>query len=263
MIFYFSGTGNSLQIAKNIAEHNDEKLISIAFEMNNRGEELEYTLKENEVIGFVYPVYAWAPPKMVTDFIEKLKLNNYKDNYIFSVATCGGNIGDTMKVLSSSLKKRNFNLCSGFSVIMPSNYVTGGDVDLKEIVEKKLSSAEEVLKNINHVIKERKKNIFQVVKGPIPRILTSAINSLFNKVGRNTKKFYANDSCTGCGICESVCNCKNIKVEGKPKWGKECAQCLGCINLCPFKAIQYGKSTESKGRYKNPNVTINEMRINR
>ena len=37
MIFYFSGTGNSLQIAKNIAEHNDEKLISIAFEMNNRG----------------------------------------------------------------------------------------------------------------------------------------------------------------------------------------------------------------------------------
>jgi hypothetical protein len=29
MIFYFSGTGNSLQVAKSIAEHNNEKLISI------------------------------------------------------------------------------------------------------------------------------------------------------------------------------------------------------------------------------------------
>lgn len=263
MIFYFSGTGNSLQAAKDIAAYNGEKIISIAVELNTGEKEFEYTLTENEIIGFVYPAYAWAPPKMVTDFIAKLKFNNYKDNYIFSVVTCASSVGDAMKVLSSSLKKKNLNLCSGFSVIMPTNYIIGGNVESKEIVEKKLSEVEEALKDINHVIKRREKGVFKVEKGEIPVILTNFINFLFNKGGKNTKKFYVNNSCTGCGICESVCNCKTIKVDGKPKWGKECAQCLGCINLCPVKAIQYGKGTESKGRYKNPNITINEMRINR
>jgi NAD-dependent dihydropyrimidine dehydrogenase PreA subunit/flavodoxin len=262
MIFYFSGTGNSLQVAKSIAEHNDEKLISIASEMNNKNDVFEYNLKDNEVIGFVYPVYAWGPPKMVINFIEKLELNNYKDNYIFSAATCGENIGNTMKVIAASLKKKNLNLNSGFSISMPNNYIIMGHVDSKEIEDKKLLSAEETLKNINNVIKERKKDIFQVVKGLMPGILTSVINPLFNKGAMNTKKFYANDRCTSCGICESVCNCKTIKVEGKPKWGKECTQCLACIHLCPVSAIQYGKGTESKGRYKNPNVSVDEMRVN-
>jgi len=263
MIFYFSGTGNSLQVARNIAEYNDEKLISIASERNNKNTNFKYTLKDNEVIGFVYPVYAWAPPKMVIDFIEKLKLINYKDNYIFSVATCGENIGNTMKVMSHSLKKQNFNLNSGFSISMPNNYIIMGDIDSKEKEEKKLLAAAETLKNINYIIKERKKDVFQVVKGPIPGILTTFINPLFNKGAMNTKKFYANDSCTSCGVCESVCNCKTIKVQGKPKWGKECTQCLACIHLCPVSAIQYGKGTESKGRYKNPNVTLEDMKVNR
>lgn len=263
MIFYFSGTGNSLQVAKNIAKYNDEELISIASEMNNRNDDFKYTLKDNEAIGFVYPVYAWAPPKMVIDFVEKLKLDNYKDNYIFSVATCGENVGNTMKVLSASLKKKNLNLNSGFSISMPNNYIIMGDVDSKEKEEKKLSAAEEALKNINCVINERKKGVFQVVRGPIPGILTTIVNPLFNKGAMNTKKFYANDKCISCGICESVCNCKTIKVKGKPKWGKECTQCLACIHLCPVSAIQYGKGTESKGRYKNPNVTVDEMKVNR
>lgn len=262
MIFYFSGTGNSLQVAKNIGEHNDEKLISIAAESSSNNADFEYILKDNETIGFVYPVYAWAPPKMVINFIHKLKLNNYRDNYIFSVATCGGNIGNTMKVMMDALKKKNLNLNSGFSITMPNNYIIMGDVDSKEIEEKKLLAAQEALKSINNTIKERKKQVFQVVRGSMPGILTSVINPIFNKGAMNTQKFYAKDSCTSCGICESVCNCSTIKVEGKPKWGKECTQCLACIHLCPVRAIEYGKGTERKGRYKNPNVSVDEMRVN-
>lgn len=262
MIYYFSGTGNSLQAAKNIAEHNEDRLISIASEINSNSANFLYTLKDNEIIGFVFPVYAWGPPKMVLEFIDKLKLNNYKNNYIFSVATCGENIGNTMKVISSALEKKNLNLNSGFSISMPNNYIIMGDVDSKEVEEKKLLAAEENLININSVIKERKNGVFQVVKGALPSILTGIINPLFSKGAANTKKFYVKDNCTGCGVCESVCNCKTIKVDGKPKWGKDCIQCLACIHLCPVGAIQYGKGTESKGRYKNPNITVDEMRVN-
>jgi NAD-dependent dihydropyrimidine dehydrogenase PreA subunit len=261
MIFYFSGTGNSLYVAKNIAQYNDENLISIAAVMNSEEGLYEYNLKNDEIIGFIYPIYAWAPPKMVNKFIEKLKLNNYKNNYIFTIATCGENIGNTIKTLDNCLKKKSLYLNSGFSIQMPNNYIISGNVDTKEVEKKRLLVAEDTLKNINSILKERKEGIYQIEKGPMPGVLTAIINPLFNKMGINTKKFYANDKCIGCGLCESVCNCKTIKVDGKPKWGKECTQCLACIHLCPTKAIQYGNGTEGKGRYMNPNINVNEMKI--
>jgi NAD-dependent dihydropyrimidine dehydrogenase PreA subunit len=261
MIFYFSGTGNSLQAAKSIAEHHNEKLISIAAVMHSKFDCYEYTLGENEAIGFVFPIYAWAPPKMVIKFIEKLKLNNYRYNYIFSVATCGDNIGNTMKVLDANLVKKYMKLDSGFSIKMPNNYVIIGDVDSKEVENQKLLAAEETLIHINKMIEEKKKGIFEVEKGFMPWILTFVINPMFSKKAIDTTKFYANDSCTNCGICEKVCNCHNIKVAGKPQWGENCTQCLSCLHLCPTKAIQYGKGTERKGRYKNPKVGINEYYI--
>lgn len=259
MIFYFSGTGNSLHAAKRASEYSKEELVSIAAAMNSGDMEFKYTLKENETIGFVFPVYAWGPPKMVIEFINKLKVNNFKGNYIFSIATCGENIGNTMKILESALKKKNLHLDSAFSLVMPNNYIIMGDVDSKEEVTKRLQEAEETLKNISEIIAQRKRGEFQLEKGKMPGILTGIINPLFNKGATKTKNFYANDKCTGCKICERVCNCKNIVVSEKPEWGKKCTQCLACIHYCPTKAIQYGKVTEGKGRYRNPNVTVEEM----
>lgn len=258
MIFYFTGTGNSLQAAKSIAEHNNGKLVSIASAINSDVDCYEYDLEDKEIIGFVFPIYAWAPPQMVMQFIERLNLKNYNNNYVFAVATCGDNIGNTMKILDTSLKKKNMKIHSGFSIKMPNNYVILGDVDSKEVETQKLLTADETLKHINNVIEEKKKDIFEIEKGSMPWVLTSVINPLFNKKAIDTKKFYANESCTCCGICEKACNCKNIKVIEKPVWGDNCTQCLGCLHLCPTKAIQYGKGTEKKGRYKNPNIDFNE-----
>lgn len=262
MIFYFSGTGNSLYVAKNIGEHNNENLVSVAKQMNNAEISYEYNLDDKEIIGFVYPVYAWGPPKMVINFIEKLKLNNYKNNYIFTVATCGENIGNTMRVLDECLKKKNLHLKSGFSIAMPNNYIILGNVDTSEVENSKLLSAEASLKTINETIKDRTEGIYKIEKGPMSGILTAIVNPLFSKMNMSTKKFYADDKCISCGLCESVCNSKTITINnGKPSWGKACTQCLACVHLCPVRAIQYGKGTRSKGRYKNPNIDVKEMKI--
>ena len=259
MIFYFSGTGNSLQAARNIAENSGEALVSIAAASSSTAAVYEYTLKEGETIGFVYPIYAWAPPQMVLEFIERLKLSNYNNNYTFAVATCGDNIGNTMKVMDKALRNKNMKLDSGFSIAMPNNYIIIGDVDPVEVAEKKLAAAETALKHINSVIAGRKKGVFEVKKGFLPFVLTSVINPLFNKNAVDTRKFFAEDSCTSCGICERVCNCRNIKVQGKPQWGNKCTQCLACLHYCPVRAIQYGKGTEKKGRYTNPKIKLNDL----
>ncbi|WP_040758139.1 hypothetical protein [Ruminiclostridium papyrosolvens] len=55
MIFWFSGTGNSLYIAKSIAQQNDTKLVSITSAVNSEAEIFEYYLEDGEIIGFVFP----------------------------------------------------------------------------------------------------------------------------------------------------------------------------------------------------------------
>lgn len=259
MIFYFSGTGNSLYAAKCIADFQKEKLISISKEMNLNKEVYEYNLKPDEKIIYVFPIYAWAPPKIVLDYINKLKLNNFKENYICSVATCGKNIGNAMELLNKKLKHKGLNLDSGFSVVMPNNYMVTGDVSTAEESDKIIKDSQQVLENINKIISNSQKGIFNVEKGKMPKITTFVINPLFNRFAINTKKFYVNDDCTGCKICEKVCNTKCIKVDKNPVWGENCSQCLACINYCPKKAIQFGKSTIQKGRYSNPYITLDEM----
>lgn len=65
-----------------------------------------------------------------------------------------------------------------------------------------------------------------------------------------TKKFYATDACTGCGLCTKVCPLKNITLEnGRPSWHGNCTQCQACISICPHTAIEYGKITLGKRRH--------------
>lgn len=137
MIFYFTGTGNSGYIANEIAKVTNDNIVSISKLINNK-ENLEFTLKDGENIGVVFPVYAWAPPTMVTEFINKVTFKNYKNNYIFSVATCGENIGGTMKIIDKAIKEKGLKLNCGYSISMPNNYIIIGDVDSKEVENRKL-----------------------------------------------------------------------------------------------------------------------------
>lgn len=253
MIFYFTGTGNSGYVANEIAKANNDTIISIS-KLINEEKELEFTLKYGEVIGIIYPIYAYAPPKMVMEFVKNIKFNNYRENYIFSVATCGGDAGNAIELIKKELNNKGMTLNSGFSIIMPNNSIIHGNVDSKEVEKRKLENTKNEIKKINTVIKARRQNVFELEKGLTSKFLTNAMNPIFeNFFKTNVSKFYATDDCISCGKCEKVCNSNIITlVKGKPQWNGECCQCLACINYCPTKAIQYGKSTVKKGRYTNP-----------
>lgn len=274
MIFYFTGTGNSLYVACQIAEAQDDKLYSIAALMDKKEKIYHFELYDNELLGFIFPVYAWAPPKMVLEFINKLEIivkpaadNDNKDikskPYIFYISTCGDEEGNTEKIIRRALAKKGLSLDSGFSIRMPNNYILGFDVDTKEITEKKLKDAELMLKDINKAVGIRQKDIKMNIPGRLPTLKTSLINPLFNRFALNTKYFTVNDTCTGCRICEKICPLHSIMINdsGKPVWSKACTQCLGCLHRCPVKAIQYGKKSEKKGRYHHPDIDALERKI--
>jgi ferredoxin len=70
----------------------------------------------------------------------------------------------------------------------------------------------------------------------------------------------ADDTCTGCGVCERVCPARNVTlVEGRPVWQSRCEQCLGCLHWCPEDAIQFGGITRGRERYHHPEVSLKDM----
>ncbi len=258
MIFYFTGTGNSLYAAQYLSDELDEPLVSIAEELNS-GRSLNYNLTSDEVVGFIYPVYAWQPPYMVIDLIRAMKVNNYRNNYIFSVSTCGDEEGYTTRVLIKNLLRKGLRLNSGFSLVMPNNYMVGGyNLDSEAKVEKKLAAAEDRLSEISLAIETKQDNLFETIIGSKPFKKSYITNYFFKRYAMDTKKFYANDNCTACGLCAEICNTKNIAVDSKPVWGNNCVQCFACINRCLEEAIQYGNHTQTKGRYINPKCMFPE-----
>lgn len=143
MIFYFTGTGNSLWVAKALSEALGEQLVSIADELHKEKDGWVYPVRPDEKILFVYPVHSWGPAVSVTRFISRLTLNGYTGQSVYSVSTCGDECGYTDRLIGKALEKRAISLTAAYSVIMPNNYILlpGFDVDDKDVEERKLQDA--------------------------------------------------------------------------------------------------------------------------
>lgn len=252
MIFYFSGTGNSYAAAKALADGLGEPLHDLA--AAQRGQEYAYTLQKGEKLGFVFPIYAWAPPKAVTDFVKKLHFSYTDIPYTFAVCTCGSSAGNAMELFEIALEEGGLTLDSGFSVIMPDNYVVLFDTEKEAAVRQKLADAEKTLRNIERAIRLGKREFFRVHRGKFAELTTGIVHPFFRKGGTRTKPFFATQGCTGCGLCASICTSGCIQMAGnRPIWMEDhCNMCLACLHRCPAAAIQYGKSTAKRGRYVHP-----------
>lgn len=250
MIFWFSGTGNSLFAARNIAEAQGERLISIAAEFDQKDNPFTYRFHQGELLGFVWPVYAWAPPAIVKRFIKKMTIEG--NPFVFCVSTCGSDEGRATTVVEKALEAKGLKLSCALTLQMPSNYIIGGDVCGEEETRRLLAAAETRLNAFNGQLAKRRAGVFELLPGKAPALLTGFVNPLFDAFAKRTGPFFATDACNACGLCERVCPVHTITVTDKPAWGKECTQCLACINRCPRRAIEYGKATVKRSRYVHP-----------
>jgi len=256
-IYYFTGTGNSLKISKEIAaELGDTELISIPQVMDKT--EIECS---SDILGIVFPVYILGVPLILVDFIKKLRV---KDNtYVFVIANHGAKPGPggTLIQIQKLMKVQNIKLGSIYNIEMINNYTPIFGIVPEEKQKEVFCKAKEKLTTIINTIKEKKTHKPQKSLLNIFRSLIVCLNENFASIVFNEdRKFWVDNNCNSCGICEKICPVKNVKLsDGKPTWLHNCQQCMACFNLCPKQAIQYGKKSENSGRYKNPEITIEEI----
>lgn len=284
MIFFFSGTGNTKWAASKLAAATREDLISIAPYMraddssHNLAE--PFILKENERLGFVFPVHGWRVPKLVREFICKMKIQREPSDatggnkakaddcqknrpFAYCVCTAGDSIGLTIENLNEVISQNPSlqalgitEVSSSYSLIMPESYIglPFMDVDPKEREIRKKENAAQELAVVCEEIFDRKEGISRLVKGPIPWFFTKVVGGFFENVLITDKRFHVEkDRCVKCGICANVCPVGDIKGgHGEyPVWlhHKDCLTCFTCYHHCPHHAIEFGNQTQKKGQY--------------
>jgi ferredoxin/flavodoxin len=248
IVFYFSGTGNSLKAAKDLSrELGNCEIISMTKPFD--------FIKQYDSIGFVYPTYFWGLPKRVIEFIKSINLDNNKNTYYYSITTYGGSAGNAIYQLYELLFNiHGIKLNYGQKLQMFSNYVVIYDMSEK-INEITTKSHEKLIPIVNSIKMKRNNRVNKSTK------IFGFINKGFiNKVSNMDKDFTINSNCTGCGICEKVCPVKNIEMaDNKPRYKHHCEQCVACIQFCPQRAINYKDVTQNRRRYTNPEIDYKQL----
>lgn len=244
MIFYFSGTGNSQLVAKQIAEITGDKICSINSYLKKNKSAIFYS---KQPMVFVAPTYAWRIPKVVEKWIYKSHFKG--NNILYFILTCGGGCGNASAYAKKICKKKGMFYYGLASVVMPENYVamfpTPDESECHYIIEK----AKPQIKKLATKIKKGK---------PFPKsqitlkdkLLSGIVNLLYYPLIVHDRGFTVSNECISCGKCAKRCPLENINiVNGKPIWKGNCTHCMACIGGCPKEAIEYKLNSKGKRRY--------------
>ena len=120
-IYYFSGSGNSLAVARDVSTELNAILTPIMSVINQENINIEA-----DIIGFVFPIYDFKPPQFMQGFISKIK--NIQSKYIFAICTYGITPAKSLKHLENTINSYGGHLSVGFAVEMPQNGLGSGKV---------------------------------------------------------------------------------------------------------------------------------------
>lgn len=251
-IYYFTGTGNSIAICRELVKHFPEASLKPIASFKGS----DPVADDSDVVGFVLPTYYMDIPEYAKRFVERLRLK--PKSYVFAVVHYGAELGGAFYSLDKILRTVNSKLSMGCGVVLPDNSIV-----FKTEVKKQSFMHE----NLSDTISEFSKAVSRRETQPLPGKDSSAgpaISKMGSFVFRKiigTERKRVTEECIHCGLCSEVCPTDNIVV--KPDnvvFGSNCAECFACIHWCPKRAIRFGflKNTE-KSHYTNPGVSVDEV----
>jgi ferredoxin len=226
-LYYFTGTGNSLRVAK---------------ELQKRIPEIE-----------LRPIAAlWNREGLASA------------RYAFSVVTRAGSAERANRMVERLVGKKGRMLDASWVVTMPGNcegaFVYG--VPTRELCAEQEARMMEKVGRIADTIAARRRfrerdeppfslrDLVGPVVAPLMLPVLAVMSGLIDKLDINIK-YLTDSTCSGCGVCEKVCTSGKIAMEGgRPAWRKDvrCFICFACYNYCPSASILVDESTTDKNR---------------
>lgn len=248
IIYCYSGSGNCLDMAKNIAKGLGDTDIVMMRKAPVITDATAY-----KRVGFVFPCYGGGLPGDVEKYVKSLKLA--ADSYKFGVVQYAGYMGCGLHKIDKIV---GLDYWDGISQHCSCIWLMPHKLTMPPVsVKRSQKRSEKTAASVAEAAKAMKKS----EKNPPKKIVNAVESAGFPSINKLiNKKMYVNDSCIACGQCVKLCPRENIKiVDGKSSIGTNCIGCMACAEYCPNEAINVGKVTVGRERYHNRNVNAEDL----
>ncbi len=260
-IYYFSATGNSLAVARDVADKLDARLIPVMSVLDQ-----DSIATQADVVGLVFPIYDFKPAPAIERFVGKLRDVDAK--YLFAVCTYGIAPSQSLKNLNKLVASRGGHLAGGFAVGMPHSGIGSGAVtqaqqeEMFRAWQKRLTAVADYVDNRSQGTIESSRLALNLFQARFARLLPAMFKFVKHALlkGTDSLAFTPSGACNSCGICARICPSNNIDmVDGRPVWSDDCLNCFACLNWCPQEAISLGGADMDIRNYHHPEVKISNM----
>ena len=273
MIFYFTGTGNDLFVARTLGEALGDEWVSIArvldearieYPRYDAGGEiaapvLEARRFEAERIVIVSPVYGHELPAPVELFLRSFELVT---PYLAFVLTYGNRTGDVVEYVARVCGDCGLAPAYVQTLLMVDNWLPDYDIEVQRAKDKGTDAALAAI--ASDLLGGRRwiKPVTEADRAAHRELLARGFEL---RPWRLVDFLTVTDRCIGCGLCVQTCPCTCIVMDGERArrdaltgWG--CCACLACINVCPSFAYDcaLGEANPSV-HYRHPAVTIPDL----
>lgn len=258
-IFYFTGTGNSLYASEYLGKQLEINNYSVDVKNITDIESVD-TLKNKDILIFVYPIYGSNMPSMMSEFIHNLPES--KGQRVGVIATQLAFSGDGSSILYSTFKRKGYIQRWGYQVNMPNNLSFKGsplfqssDYDVHE--RKHLKRVRNKLDTIVKKVLADKKRVGD--NSFFHKLLALSQRPFYKKYAIKSyqNSFSVNNNCVGCKKCMKNCPAGVITWSDGIEftYTEKCQICLRCLNFCPVSAILH-KGAVKEPLYKGPTREI-------
>lgn len=247
-IYYFSGTGNSKNVALWFAQTSEKNGCSCT--LHNIAEIDRKAIPppdDQSLLVFISPVHGFNYPPIMLYFLlrfprgrNKVVLMNTRAGMLIGKWITPGLSGITFYLASLILLLKGFSIRGLVPVNLPSNWISvHPGLNARTIQYLHEQCRERVLKAAKIFISGGRN--FNSIIEIIQDLLIAPVAVLYYIIGRFflAKTYYASGDCNDCEACVKGCPVHAIiKVGNKPFWTFHCESCMKCMSLCPKKSIE-------------------------
>lgn len=239
LILYFSGTGNTQDVACRFEEALLKRNISVEIHSIEDGKDLASTKYDLLIVGF--PKYYENPVLHILNYLKSELPEREKEIPTLAFCTQAGPLPTDFSGLERLLGRKNHKLTVSKSFPYANNMMIFSSFKVTDSIK----------------VDANKRNIQELVEPLLDKWLNgeSSLEEipvwqrlLYHLVAMGCTKwmpvfamrFSASPDCTHCGLCVTQCPAKNIRMTNEgPIFQKHCLFCMRCINACPMNAILY------------------------
>ncbi|MBN2223408.1 MAG: EFR1 family ferrodoxin [Deltaproteobacteria bacterium] len=253
--YVFSGTGNSLRVARWAAARAGIAGCAARVSSLTDTRPRDIPTGPDSLIGLFMPTHGFTAPFKIISFAARMPRG--RGTHAFVVATRAGTKfgklflpgmeGTAAYLIAAILALKGYSVRGVAGIDMPSNWTAlhpgFSEKNARAIIGRARPKADGF---IDSILAGRR--AFRGFVCLALGIALAPISAGYLIYGRFmlAKLFFADNRCNGCGICARDCPNHAIRMLGKkrprPYWTFSCESCMRCMGYCPEAAVQAGHS---------------------